>query len=82
MFRFFNAGRRAQPDLGEAECHSLQEIPFAVSQAVSSFQTVIESPSVAARFFDEGCVFLPMNAFGKSTLTFFLDFTDECTPGE
>jgi hypothetical protein len=28
----------------------------------------------------EGWVFLPMKAFGKSTLAFFLDLTDECTP--
>jgi hypothetical protein len=28
----------------------------------------------------EGGVFLPMKALGKSKRTFFLDFTDECTP--
>jgi hypothetical protein len=54
-----------------ANPHSWQEIPFAMSQAVSSFQVVIESPSVAATFFDEGYVRLPMNAFGNPLLPSF-----------
>ncbi len=73
-------GRIAQPYLGENEYHSFVEMPLPASRAISSFQALRESPRVAARFLGEGWVFLPMNAFGKSTRIFFLDFKDEFTP--
>ena len=73
-------GRSAQPYLGEIEFHSSVEMCFSASQEASSCQTVAESPRAAASSFVEGRVFQPMKAFGKSILTFFLDFDGESTP--
>ena len=81
MVLVLSLGRSAQPYLGETECHSFAEMPWAVSQRVNSFQRSSESPRVAAMSLAEGGVFLPVKAFEKSILAFFLDFKSKFTPG-
>src|SRR5208282_784255 len=71
MMRFLSAGRRPQPYLGETDFHSFPVMFCAVSQAIRVFQAVSEGPRAAATSSSEGGVFLPIKAFGISTLAFF-----------
>ena len=74
MVRFLIDGRRAQPYFaGETDFHSPQSIPFSLSQVISSFQIAEHVPSLVATSLSVGAVILPIKAFGRSILTFFLD---------
>src|ERR1035441_4630496 len=81
MVRFLTAGRRAQPYFfGETDFHSPQAIPCPASQAISSFQIVEAGPSLAATSLSVGGMILPIKAFGRSILTFFLDSNQSLPP--